>query len=98
MASSYLDTSYRDIVVTQKNNTITRYKINEDIDLDNYAFSLKKGDELKCESIDYGDVTEVASKISSINTNQSPNITLFQFDYANVEKHQKEILKIYSRF
>lgn len=97
-ASSYLNPDYTKVDVTQKNNTITRYKINEEIIMDAYSFSLQKGDEVKCESIDYADVTEIASKISSINTNQSPNITLFQFDYANVEKHQKEILKIYSRF
>jgi len=98
MATKFISPDDKRMIISEKNNQITRYEAKEEVYLYPCDFTLQKGDVMKLESISYEDVAEVAAKISSINTNPTPNISLFQFDYGNVQQHQKEIAKIYSQF
>jgi len=84
--------------VYEKDNTVIKYKVNEEVEVYNMNFTLEKEDIIKYETINYDEVAEIAAKISSMNTNPKPNITLFQFDYENVHKNKNKISKIYSNF
>jgi hypothetical protein len=79
-------------------NGIKKYQVIEDYESWGSNLSLKKGDIIKIESINYDDVINVASYISSINVNDDPRIVLFDYDAKSVRKNEKSIKKIFDCF
>jgi hypothetical protein len=75
-----------------------KFKVKEELELWDYQLTLKKDDIIKHEKINYGDLIEVARKLSSMNTNPTPNVVLFYFDAENVRKNEANVKKIFNSF
>jgi hypothetical protein len=93
--SFYINENYQIISTPHE---VTKYKILDDTQLYSEDFTLLKNDVVKIESVNYQEVVSVAKKVSSLNTNPTPHIVLFDFEIENVRKNAPAIQKIFNCF
>ncbi len=91
---SYQLDYYKDI----SKGEIKKYEVLQDYTMYPYDFKIQKGDIIKVESLPFDDVVEVASYISSKNTNKNARVVLFDYDENSIRRNEESVKKIFDCF